>query len=116
MASSPSETTWMEPWSLNFWNKRLTIKTSLGLSSASKTVFSVITASSPFRQFKPEFRALAYGGLDPDAASHALYGLAHDCQSDPCSLIGLDSVQTLKRLENALVVFGRDSDALVLDP
>src|SRR5881394_66408 len=75
-----------------------------------------LAAGRGLRQLDPEAAALAVRGLDAHHAVHALDRALHHRQPDAGAGVLRAMVEALERHEDALVVFGRDADPVVLAP
>src|ERR1700722_4621532 len=70
----------------------------------------------PSRQKNPKTAAFAGLGFHARSSAHTGGGLADDSQADAGSRIVLFVSNALEHAENAALIFGRDANAVVLDP
>lgn len=67
-------------------------------------------------EFDPEPAAYSKCRLDPTASAHALGSFLDDSQTNPGARVGFFTVKPLEHVEDTGLVFGRDADAVVLNP
>src|SRR3981081_1494665 len=68
------------------------------------------------REVQPKAAAGDSVGLDTDGSAHFFGGLSDDGEADAGTLIALLLVDALEHAKEAVLVFGLDADAIILDP